>query len=125
MVDEETLAEYAVYRANSRLRTQVGTTKPNPWGLYDMLGNVREFCRDFYEPDAYARPAGAEPREGREHAVRGGSFKSDPVGLRCGARDRTRHDAWLRTDPQTPKSVWWYSDCTDVGFRVVREYEPE
>jgi hypothetical protein len=29
------------------------------------------------------------------------------------------------TDPQSPKSIWWYSDCNDVGFRVVREYEPE
>jgi hypothetical protein len=29
----------------------------------------------------------------------------------------------LMTDPQSPKSIWWYSDCNDVGFRVVREYE--
>jgi hypothetical protein len=28
------------------------------------------------------------------------------------------------TDPQSPKSIWWYSDSTDVGFRVVREFEP-
>jgi hypothetical protein len=29
------------------------------------------------------------------------------------------------TDPQSPKSIWWYSDCNDVGFRVVREYTEE
>ncbi len=129
VVDEEDLARYAVYRANSRLRTQPpGTTQSNPWGVYNMIGNVREFCRDYYQPDAYVDghvedPTG--PAEGREHVVRGGSFKSDPLELRSGARDHTRHDAWLRTDPQTPKSVWWYSDCTDVGFRVVRDETPE
>ncbi len=134
VVDEATLAQYAVYRGNSRSKTQSpGTVKPNPWGLYNMLGNVREFCMDRYQPDAYVGIGVADsslgdptgPSEGSEHVVRGGSFKSDVLELRCGARDRTRHDTWLRTDPQTPKSVWWYSDCTDVGFRVVREYESE
>ncbi len=132
IVDEQTLAKFAVYRANGRMRTQaLGTTQPNPWGVYNMLGNVREFCSDFYAADGYGpgSPAPVQdptgPPQGREHVVRGGSFKSDPIELRVGARDQTRHDAWLRTDPQTPKSVWWYSDCTDVGFRVVRPYVPD
>ena len=29
------------------------------------------------------------------------------------------------TDPQSPKSIWWYSDCNDVGFRVVRELDSD
>ena len=33
----------------------------------------------------------------------------------------TEHDAWLKTDPQDPKSIWWYSDIRSVGFRVVCE----
>ena len=133
VVDEDALARYATYRANSRSRTRpAATTAPNPWGLYDMIGNVREFCLDRYQADAYAREARSGliedptgPSEGREHVVRGGSFKSEPLDLRSGARDHTQHGAWLRTDPQTPKSVWWYSDCNDVGFRVVRDETPE
>ena len=57
--------------------------------------------------------------------VRGGSFRRDPADLRSAARDRTRSEACRMTDPQTPKSIWWYSDCKDVGFRVVREMTPE
>ncbi len=63
------------------------------------------------------------PAAGTEHVIRGGSFKSDAADVRLAARDHTRHGAWLVTDPQIPKSLWWYSDCIDVGFRVVCEYE--
>ena len=63
------------------------------------------------------------PDSGKEHVVRGGSYRSDAADLRCAARDHTREEDWLLTDPQSPKSIWWYSDCTDVGFRVVREYD--
>ena len=57
--------------------------------------------------------------------IRGGSFKSDAADLRSAARDHTREEEWLLTDPQLPKSLWWYSDCNNVGFRVVREAEKE
>ncbi|MEJ2240119.1 MAG: hypothetical protein P8X82_17650, partial [Gemmatimonadales bacterium] len=63
------------------------------------------------------------PEMGTEHVIRGGSFRSDPSELRSAARDHTRTNACLLTDPQIPKSVWWYSDCTDIGFRVVSEVE--
>ncbi|GAB4252703.1 MAG: hypothetical protein Kow00109_28330 [Acidobacteriota bacterium] len=131
--EEQVLGEYAVYRANSRMRTAPAREKkPNPWGIYNMYGNVREFCLDFYDPNILSTypadrpvkdPRG--PETGKEHVVRGGSYASPPEDLRAGARDQTRHDAWLKTDPQTPKSVWWYSDVRDVGFRVVREFRPE
>jgi formylglycine-generating enzyme required for sulfatase activity len=90
-----------------------------------MLGNVSEFCLDYYASTAYQtdttgiNPAG--PRRGNEHVVRGGSFKSDAKDLRVANRDYTRTTAWLVTDPQIPKSIWWYSDVIDVGFRVVCE----
>ncbi len=126
-VKTEPLVDYAWYQADSGDETHpTGVTKPNPWGLEDMLGNVREFCLDWYAPDAYAHSAAVDPRgpeSGKEHVVRGGSFRSDAADLRCAARDHTREDDWLLTDPQSPKSIWWYSDCTDVGFRVVREYD--
>jgi formylglycine-generating enzyme required for sulfatase activity len=111
------------------------TNEPNPWGLYNMLGNVKEFCLDFYAPDAYFRayeeladgplenPMG--PPAGGEHVVRGGSYLSDPADFRSASRGSTHHDAWLLTDPLVPKSKWWYSDCMEVGFRVVCEPETD
>jgi formylglycine-generating enzyme len=131
-VDEETLGRYAVYKANSRSRTQLPTERePNPFGLFNMYGNVREFCADWYDANILASypadrvttdPTG--PETGKERVVRGGSFRSEAVNLRSAARDHTRHNQWLRSDPQMPRSVWWYSDATDVGFRVVREFRP-
>jgi len=93
--------------------------------LKNMAGNVAEFCSDYYSPDAYKsnsesiNPKG--PKSGQEHVIRGGSFKSDAKDVRSAARDFTKTKAWLVTDPQMPKSVWWYSDCIDIGFRVVCE----
>ena len=103
--------------------------RENPFGLLNMLGNVSEFCLDWYAKDTYSAypengitdPTG--PADGTEHVIRGGSFRSMSPFVRCAARDQTRTDAWLKTDPQIPKSVWWYSDCIHVGFRVVCEYE--
>ena len=102
--------------------------KPNPFGLKNMLGNVAEFCSDWYSPDAYTNltdgakdPKG--PASGTERVIRGGSFKSDPTEVRCAARDYTQDVAWMKTDPQIPKSIWWYSDCNMVGFRVVCEVD--
>jgi len=99
---------------------------PNPFGLKNTSGNVAEFCSDYYSPTAYrndstdmVNPKG--PARGSEHVIRGGSFKSDARDVRSAARDYTKTKAWLVTDPQIPKSIWWYSDCIDVGFRVVCE----
>jgi len=94
-----------------------------------MVGNVKEFCADPYQPDVYtgylasARPETEMSVSGQPvFVVRGGSFASDAAELRIARRDQTRPDAWLLTDPQQPKSKWWYSDCNDVGFRIVCEY---
>ncbi len=130
-VSKELLAETAWYRFNSSSRTHPAhePRKPNPWGLLNMLGNVKEFCLDYYDAGILAgypegpvsNPRG--PDSGEEHVVRGGSFQSPAEDLRSAARDSTRHAAWLKTDPQTPKSVWWYSDNHEVGFRVVRPFD--
>ena len=129
-IDDTTIKDYVWYAGNSAGKTQPPyRNKPNPWGLYNMLGNVKEFCLDWYEPDTYGSYPGSDtvsnPRgsaDGTEHVIRGGSYASDPADLRSAARDRTDHDRWLLTDPQIPKSIWWYSDAKEVGFRVVREY---
>jgi len=118
--DEEPIRSYVIFAANSDGRTGLPSdVKPNPFGLLNMAGNVREFCSDEY----LSGGSEEDSSDGREYIVRGGSFKSDAEDVRCAARDHTRSEAWLMTDPQMPKSVWWYSDCIDVGFRVVCEHE--
>lgn len=125
--DTAVIQSYVVYKENSSSQTQEPVSvKENPFGLKNMLGNVYEFCSDYYSPKAYlaykkgaVNPKG--PKRGKEHVIRGGSFKSDARDVRSAARDFTRTKAWLVTDPQMPKSVWWYSDCVDIGFRVVCE----
>ncbi|MQY78259.1 MAG: hypothetical protein GH151_03570 [Bacteroidetes bacterium] len=51
-----------------------------------------------------------------------GEVPNDAADVRCATRDFTKTKKWLITDPQIPKSIWWYSDCAHVGFRVVCEY---
>jgi len=53
--------------------------------------------------------------------VRGGNFTMGAEMMRSAARDYTKTEAWLKTDPQQPKSIWWYSDIKGIGFRVVCE----
>jgi formylglycine-generating enzyme required for sulfatase activity len=128
--DTTVINTYVIYQENSPSKTQTpDMVKPNPFGLKNMLGNVAEFCSDWYQPDAYSlyeeeivrNPQG--PESGEERVVRGGSFLNTAGQIRSAARDYTRTEAWLRTDPQIPKSIWWYSDCFHVGFRVVCEFD--
>jgi len=130
-VDTSRINRYVKYAANSLSKTHApAAVQPNPFGLLNMLGNVREFCSDWYAPNAYANDASngvivnpTGPAEGTEHVIRGGSYKSEAAQIRVADRDHTLTDVWLMTDPQIPKSLWWYSDCADVGFRVVCEVE--
>jgi formylglycine-generating enzyme required for sulfatase activity len=85
-----------------------------------------EYCSDWYSEDTYSKIADGTtdpkgPAEGKEHVVRGGLYNSDAAELRSAARSHTQHDKWLKTDPQNPKSIWWYSDIKGIGFRVVCE----
>lgn len=100
--------------------------RPNPWGLIHTLGNVWEFCADNYQESNYRKEL--QPLKNplwrdnsQEYVIKGGSFKSAVHQARPSARASTQTKRWLKTDPQIPKSIWWYSDCIDVGFRVVCE----
>ncbi|NJK87838.1 MAG: formylglycine-generating enzyme family protein, partial [Bacteroidales bacterium] len=128
--DTSVINSFAVYTENSPGKTQEPSfVQPNPFGLKNMIGNVAEFCSDWYDAGAYKNyPAGVVnnpkgPDSGKEKVIRGGSYKDAAGKLRSAARDHTKTEAWLRTDPQIPKSIWWYSDCFFVGFRVVCEYD--
>ena len=123
--DTTMIGRYIVYSGNSSGKTQEpGFVKANPFGLKNMLGNVMEYCSDWYAEDAYSKikdgaldPTG--PASGKEHVVRGGNYTDNASVLRSASRSHTEHDAWLKTDPQNPKSIWWYSDIKGIGFRVV------
>lgn len=124
--DEKQLDAYAWYANNSDGKYhKAGLKKPNPWGLYDIYGNVAEWVLDQYQADYYttlgkeaANPVRV-PETRNPRIVRGGSFKDDAMELR--SANRTESDpVWNRRDPQIPKSKWWNADAPFVGLRLVR-----
>jgi formylglycine-generating enzyme required for sulfatase activity/mono/diheme cytochrome c family protein len=123
--DPSQLKQYAWYEKNSDFKYQkVGRKQPNPWGLFDMHGNVAEWCLDQYEA-GYKPPTGAvvdpwvKATKPYPHVVRGGSWDDPPDKLRSASR-RGSDRSWKQQDPQLPKSIWYHTDAQFLGFRVVR-----
>lgn len=127
--DTVQLADYAWYKSNSANKTHpIGTKKPNPWGLYDIYGNVAEWTIDQYVADVHqtlqAKGAVVEnpvvkPTALYPHVVRGGSFEDPPENLRSANRQKSDPN-WKAMDPQTPKSNWWFPSVPFIGLRIVR-----
>lgn len=122
--DGSKLSDYAWHKGNSNDKYQVtGQKKPNPWGLYDMLGNVSEWTLDQYS-DKYFETVSkkdpwVEPKSRYPRALRGGSYADGTENLRSAARMYSEPE-WNRRDPQIPKSRWWLTDGMFAGFRIVR-----
>jgi formylglycine-generating enzyme required for sulfatase activity len=125
--DPKDLDKYAWYSRNSKNKyQQSGQKLPNAWGLYDMLGNVSEWTLDHYDEKALEKIAdkSTDPSTGPNSAkypkvLKGGSFTDDAQHLRNATRIKSDR-SWNRRDPQIPKSKWWLTDASNVGFRIIR-----
>jgi formylglycine-generating enzyme required for sulfatase activity len=125
--DLDQLEEYGWFFDNADDQCQeVGQKKPNPWGLYDMHGNVSEWVLDAYDPDYYQRCAGQTvrnpllvPRAVYPRVARGGCWDSDPDALRSAAR-MASDPGWKEEDPRDPQSIWQFTTPVAPGFRLVR-----
>ncbi len=128
--DPGDLDDFAWYAGNSEYSTQpVGHKAPNPWGLYDMHGNVWEWTLDRYDPEGYVhldedhnRDPWAKPDAEYPRVVRGGSWSDPADRLRSAARRASSPD-WKMLDPQLPQSVWYHTNAHWLGFRIVRPLE--
>jgi formylglycine-generating enzyme len=131
--DPDKLADYGWFVDNSKLKDgdngyhPVRQKKPNPWGLYDMHGNVGEWVIDAYSADWYKQFAGKTsnwhdtinwPSKEYPRLIRGGGWDSDPEDCRSAARYQATAKLNL-SDPQLPQSPHWISEGFWVGFRIM------
>ena len=127
--DTSKLDDYAWYKNNSEESYhKVGLKKPNPWGLFDMHGNVSEWTLDMHDVRAYQKYLGGvatnpyeKPTKLYPRVVRGGSWMNSNFKLRSASR-QTSSKQWKKQDPQIPRSEWWHTDAQFVGFRVIRPF---
>ncbi len=112
--DPRRLRDYAWFDENAGETTHpVGQKESNPWGLYDMLGNVAEWCNDPYDENAYKNSPTENPHgpaDGKDYVLRGGAWALPADNCRSAARIAESpgfQDACFARDA--------------IGFRCVRK----
>ncbi len=116
--EPRSLGNHAWYADNAGKKTHpVGLKKANAWGLFDMHGNVAEWCQDVFDPAYYQHSSAHNPHgppDGKEYVLRGGSWKAPANALRSSSRVGETpgfSDACLAHDA--------------IGFRCVRKAPPQ
>ena len=130
------VGDYAWYAENAAEKTHpVGTKKPNPWGLYDVHGNVAEWVLDGYDAGHFQSLQGKPvtlweavnwPTQLYPRVIRGGCWFDDSNLCRSSARQQSQDPDWNVSDPNLPLSPWWFTEeeSMGVGFRIVRPLDP-
>ena len=106
--DSRRVRHYAWCGENTTEPHAVGGKLPNAFGLYDTLGNVGEWCSDWYDEQYYSSSPGTDPTgplSGSFRVLRGGSWSNGPRNVRCAHRN-----------DNTPDYRNYY-----IGFRLVLE----
>ncbi len=134
--DASKLAEYAAFEGNSDGGpAKIKSFAPNAFGLFDMHGNAWEWVIDGYDPSGYPSSdadtlgtveAISWAKEASSRTVRGGGFQDTADRLRSAARMGSEDEEWKDSDPNIPKSPWWFTDdpARSVGMRLTRSYTP-
>ncbi len=111
--DPAKLRKHAWFKGNAGKTTHPVKQKgPNPWGLYDVHGNVLEWCNDVYDKDYYSNSPEKNPRgpaEGEKYVLRGGAWNSSQQA--CGSAYRVGEDPGFQ-------DACFARDA--IGFRCVR-----
>jgi formylglycine-generating enzyme required for sulfatase activity len=114
----EMLKEFSWYKGNSEKKPHsVGLKKPNSLGIFDMHGNVWEWCNDYYDPNYYREANQNNPHgaaKGVKRVLRGGSWKNNAANCTSAYR--------LAENPACSDICLGYDN---YGFRCVRNAEPE